>query len=362
MLPVISSDRPALGPTILLLEGNADRAVFLGEILSGIDGATVLRAGRRPEEARAALAAGGFDAVVLDLDALHRLELLDAVRRRAPDATVVALVGPFEDPELGREALERGADDVLENTATLAPALRRSLLQATLRRAESERLARRVQDLELFTRTAAHDLQGPLRAMNLVVEMLLEGDDGRLRRDQVECLLALRSQVHKLDALTDGLLELGTLGRDGLRLRPVPVDDVVTEVVELLGPSRGAQVRFGPMPTVLADRSLLVSLLYNLADNGLQFVRGRTPEVRICATRDEGMVRVEVSDVGVGIPEHQWERVFLPFVRGAVAADTPGRGLGLTLCRRIVDLHGGAIWIEGSGEQGTTMAFTLPAG
>ena len=378
MLPEVSHEEVALGRAILLVGQDADRAVFLEEILRAgspetppsVDGA------RNAGDARNALEGTGYDVVVVDLGAERagppsaadpgkrrdRLGLLEELRLAAGRVPIVVLVDPTDEIGLSFEAIHRGADDIVEKNGDLAPCLQRAILAASHRRAEADRLAQRVQDLELFTRTAAHDIQGPLRSMNLVVEMLIQGDDGRLRRDQVECLLALRNQVHKLDVLSDGLLQLATLGRDCLRLRPVPIDDVVAEVADLVGSGSDEYLHYGPMPTVLADRTLLVSLLHNLVDNGLKYVRNRAPNVWIRAVRDREMIRVEVTDNGIGIPDHQRERIFLPFVRGAAVSDSPGHGLGLAMCRRIAELHGGSIWVHESGNGGTTIAFTMPAG
>lgn len=371
MLSEVSPKEVAPGRAILLIEQDSDRAVFVREILrAGSPSAppSIDDAGSA-ERAVNSLASHEYDVVVLDLDGgpareggAHGLGLLEEVRAASEHTPIVVLVDPDDETGLGLEAVRLGADDVVEKGSSLGVRLQRSILAATQRRERSARLARRVQDLEIFTRTAAHDIHAPLRTMNLVVQMLLQGDDGRLRKDQVECLLALRNQVHKLDVLSDGLLQLATLGRECLRLKPVPIDDVVAEVADLVGSKGGEYLHYGPMPTVLADRTLLVSLLHNLVDNGLKYVRNQSPNVWIRALREGEMVRVEVTDTGIGIPEHQREKVFLPFVRGAAVSDSPGHGLGLAMCRRIVELHGGAIWVEASGDNGTTIAFTLPMG
>ena len=395
MLRELSSETEGAAPSILLLEPDPDRTVFARRMLTaGHHGtAPTIRVADSVGALKDLAGDGPHSAIVVDLEggADGRLELLEQARSVAGSLPVIALVastsenprgtravetlgdgstvsfdppaGPdFAADALATDAVALGADDVLEKTTPLAPRLWKAIGAACRRNSEVVRLRRRVQDLELFTRTAAHDIQGPLRTMNLVVEMLLQGDDGRLRKDQLECLLALRNQVHKLDVLSDGLFQLAALGRESLRMRPVPVDDVVSEVAELVGSEANQCLQYGPMPTVLADRTLLVSLLHNVIDNGLRYVRGHAPQVRVSACREGDFVRVDVSDNGIGIPEHLHESVFLPFVRGASVSASPGNGLGLAMCRRITELHGGEIWVRESSGQGTTISFTLPLG
>ncbi|MEZ4649774.1 MAG: ATP-binding protein [Candidatus Eisenbacteria bacterium] len=374
MLRALSSDTEDVAPSILLLEPDPDRTVFARSMLTaGPEGLSPKISVAATVEALKQYAGDGTHAaIVVDLEGGSdgRLDLLEQARSVAGALPVIALVPSSTDSAAGSDradavatdAVALGADDVVEKTTPFAPRLWKAIGAACRRNSEVDRLRRRVQDLELFTRTAAHDIQRPLRTMNLVVEMLLEGDDGRLRKDQLECLLALRNQVHKLDLLSDGLFQLATLGREALRLRPVPVDDVVAEVAELVGSEANEYLHYSSMPTVLADRTLLVSLLHNLVDNGLRYVRGKSPHVRVCACREGDFIRVDVTDNGIGIPGHLHESVFLPFVRGASASASPGNGLGLAMCRRIVELHGGEIWVRESSDQGTTISLTLPLG
>jgi hypothetical protein len=122
----------------------------------------------------------------------------------------------------------------------------------------------------------------------------------------------------------------------------------------------GAEVTQGRLPTVLGDRSQLVQLLQNLIGNAIKYRDDRTPRVHVEADVQDDDWRFHVQDNGIGIDPEQHQRVFIMFERLHSPDRYPGTGIGLAICKKIVDRHGGRLWIEESGSEGTRFSFTIP--
>ncbi len=232
--------------------------------------------------------------------------------------------------------------------------------------ARIDELERSNAELERFAAVAAHDLQAPLRVVAGLVGMLGRRYAGTLDAQADELIARTVGAVERMQQLTDDLLTHARSGADTTQ-PPAPVDTaaVVAEVLDTLGPlvaEAGVTVEVHPLPTVVGHRVLLVQLFQNLVTNAVKFATGDRPHVRIGASRDGDRWRFTVQDDGIGIPPEARERVFEPFERGAGAADrAPGSGLGLAVCRRIVERHGGTIHADEAPGGGTVMTFTLPA-
>jgi signal transduction histidine kinase len=122
-----------------------------------------------------------------------------------------------------------------------------------------------------------------------------------------------------------------------------------------------AAITHGPLPTVPGHECQLRRVLQNLIGNALKYSGGRPPEVHVAAQREDGHWLLSVCDRGVGIPPEQHERIFQIFQRGQASDAVPGKGIGLAVCRRLVERHGGRIWVESQPKSGSTFYFTLPA-
>jgi light-regulated signal transduction histidine kinase (bacteriophytochrome) len=174
-----------------------------------------------------------------------------------------------------------------------------------------------------------------------------------------------------MQALIADLLELSRVGRTTDEFVPVPLDAALDRALEQLDEqiaTSGAQIeRVTPLPTVPGDRVLLTSLLENLVGNAIKYRReGVAPVVRISAEHDEPAQRwtVTVADNGIGIDPQYAEKIFAIFQRLHLRDSYGGTGIGLALCRRIVEFHGGDIWLDdvGSDDTGATFRFALPEG
>jgi light-regulated signal transduction histidine kinase (bacteriophytochrome) len=240
---------------------------------------------------------------------------------------------------------------------------RDALTEAVARRAAE--LSRSNRDLEQFAYVASHDLQEPLRMVGSYTQLLGEKYRGKLDADAEEYLRYTHDGVVRMRQLIDDLLAFARVGTRGKPFELVSTGESVDQAVgNLEGAIRAkqAEVTHGPLPTVDGDRSQLVQLFQNLIGNGIKFHGSGTPHVRVDAERQGAEWMFSVQDDGIGIPPEYQEKVFLMFQRLHTREEYPGSGIGLAICKRVVERHGGRIGIESSGRpgRGTRFWFTIP--
>lgn len=210
-------------------------------------------------------------------------------------------------------------------------------------------------DLQAYANLVAHDLSEPLASMQLLVTLLEQRPD---TPPSPEVLRQLRSSAERARELIDGVLAYARSGE--LRTERVDLARVVAEVAADLRPALEAhgELLVGELPEVEADPRQLRRVFQNLVSNALRFRRGDTVQIEVSALRDAREFVVSVRDDGVGIPQEHARRVFAMFSR--LDASAEGIGLGLAVCRRIVEAHGGQIWVEPADGGGSVFRFTLP--
>jgi signal transduction histidine kinase len=269
---------------------------------------------------------------------------------------VVAVDGPPEITGLGHdvEAMRR------ELVAQLAEVERS---EARLER-QAEELRRSNRDLEQFAYVASHDLQEPLRKVSSFCQMLERRYKGQLDERADQYIEFAVDGAKRMQLLINDLLAFSRVGRMSEGFTDVPLDDVLAEALRNLSvrvEESGAVVTADPLPVVPGDRRLLVQLLQNLVGNALKFAGDTGPRVRITAARRDGSWELAVCDEGIGIEPQYAERIFVIFQRLHAKAEYEGTGIGLALCKKIVEHHGGTIWLDTETPgQGTTFRFTLP--
>jgi PAS domain S-box-containing protein len=240
-------------------------------------------------------------------------------------------------------------------------------LNADLERRVHERTAeleRSNEALKEFAYAASHDLQEPVRTMGNYAEILARRYRGRLDADADEFLGFIVDGAEWMHQLLQGLLEYSRVEMSPPVTAPTPMDRALEQALGNLGAAiaeTGASVTSGTLPAVPGDRLQMVQLFQNLVGNAIKFRRpGVHPEVRVeAATRDSEWV-FAVHDNGIGIDLRQAKRIFAIFQRLHRRPEYPGAGVGLAICRKIVELHGGRIWVESRPEGGTTFLFALP--
>ena len=225
-------------------------------------------------------------------------------------------------------------------------------------------------DLSIFAGVVAHDLKAPLASVRGLAELVIEDvpDGVPEMAGARDGLLRIVRAVDRMDMLIETMLAYTTARHAPLRTVAVDPAPLVREIIEdrITGSGSGepvAEWSIAPMPPVRADPAMLRHVLDNLIGNALKYVRpGSTPRVEVAAAPTRrGQVRIEVADSGIGIPDADKPHVFDSFHRTEAAAGYAGTGLGLTICQRIVQRHGGEIGVADNPGGGTRFWFTLPA-
>jgi PAS domain S-box-containing protein len=278
---------------------------------------------------------------VLAGDRVERIET-HWVRKDGAVLDVVLTASPLRD---------RGGD-VVGASAVVHDITARKRDEAELRRSHAE--------LERFADIAAHDLREPLMAITQLTALLERGVDSQ----REEIITHLRAAAQHGSRLVDGLLDLARVGRGAPPAEPVDLRRVVEGLLGTLAPqieAAGARVEVGPLPTVLGVEGELARVFQNLLANALKFRGDAPPVVAVSAARSAREWTLTVADNGPGVSARNRERIFELFARGQVDGEAPGTGLGLAVCRKVVELHGGRIWVEPAPGGGSAFRLTLPA-
>src|SRR3954447_3490196 len=221
-------------------------------------------------------------------------------------------------------------------------------------------------DLEQFACAASHALSEPLRTVAGFSQLLQSRYAGRLDPDADEYIGHMATGVNRMQELIDDLLLYSRVGRAPLRQDDVDLEAVFGDVLEWMAPAvteSGARITHDPLPIVRGERGQLAQVLQNLLANAVKFTApGTVPAVHVSAEREGGAGwRMSVRDNGIGV-ETADEQIFKMFGRLHGPDSYPGTGIGLALAKRIVEAHGGRIWVEPAPGGGSVFSFTLPAG
>ncbi len=311
----------------------------------------------------AIVAAAGLTATWLFLNrlVLAPLEALGDDARRVADGDLRHQVEPGGPPEIARLAgdVEAMRARILEELSTVEQA--RTMLES-----QAADLTRSNEELEQFAYVASHDLQEPLRKVTGFCQLLQRRYAGELDDRADEYIAFAVDGAKRMQVLINDLLAFSRVGRTTDTFVPVDLDRVAASVVETLERAveeTDATVAIGALPTVPGDPTLLEALLANLVANALKFRSERPPSVQVSA-RPLGSDEWELTcqDNGIGIEADYAEQVFVIFQRLHTRDAYDGTGIGLALCRKIVEFHGGRIWVDTATERGgTTIRWTLPA-
>ncbi len=233
----------------------------------------------------------------------------------------------------------------------------------TERRHAEDALSRSNTDLANFAYVASHDLSEPLRIVSGYVELLASRYSGQLDEQADQFIDYTLSAVARMQKLIADLLAYSSVGSVPIASGLIDMDEVVREALDDLArmiEERGAEVEVDELPAVRGDEGLLGRLFQNLVSNAVKFSSAQQPRVTISAQRAEGAWRFTVTDNGIGIPAEDRRRIFQMFERGRARDSYPGTGMGLAICKRIVEQHGGDIWVEDASGGGSAFHFTLP--
>jgi signal transduction histidine kinase len=265
----------------------------------------------------------------------------------------------------------RSAAEAFNNMANNIEGLIDSLSQAeaALREAnesltrKAQELARSNSELEQFAYVASHDLQEPLRMISSYTQLIVRRYGERLDSDAREFMDFVVDGAARMKQLIEDLLAYSRVGTHGKQLKPTDCEAVLVKALTNLRSTvetNRAVVTHDALPTVAADGTQLVQLFQNLIGNAIKFRGKPAPAVHISAKEEDQTWLFAVKDNGIGIEPQYFERIFMVFQRLHIKSEYPGTGIGLAICKKVVDRHGGRIWVESRAEGGSCFYFTLP--
>ncbi|GIF02111.1 sensor histidine kinase [Paractinoplanes rishiriensis] len=227
--------------------------------------------------------------------------------------------------------------------------------------AQADELTRSNGDLEQFAYVASHDLQEPLRKVASFCQLLQRRYAGQLDERADQYIAFAVDGAQRMQRLINDLLAFSRIGRITSGFRTIDLDQVVTEAAAQLDPSDG-KIESGGLPTVEGEEPLLVTLFVNLIGNSIKFRRPEVPPlVRITARREGDEWQINVRDNGIGIETEYADKVFVIFQRLHSSDAYEGTGIGLAVVKKIVEYHGGRIWLDLEVTEGSSIWFTIPA-
>jgi PAS domain S-box-containing protein len=302
----------------------------------------------------------GVFAAARDVTARKRAEEELAAHQRRLEELVAARTAELEAANKDLRGSRRAALNLLKD----AMEARRAVEQAEegLRLAAQD-LSRSNKDLEQFAYVASHDLQEPLRAVGGFMGLLKNQYYDKLDDQAREYIDFAVDGAERMQGLIEGLLAFSRVGTRGGEFAPVNLNDALERALanlRTLVDESHAVVSSDTLPVVTADLVQMTQILQNLVANAVKFHGPRSPEIHVGAQRNKNAWEIYVRDNGIGIDPQYFDRIFLIFQRLHTRTQYKGTGIGLAVCKKIVERHGGRIWVESVPGNGSTFYFTIP--
>jgi signal transduction histidine kinase len=295
----------------------------------------------------------------LQRQVLDPVDELAAQTREVAAGAIDRRITPSGPPELA--ALGADVDSMRARIASQLARVEQARLEIVER---SEELARSNADLEQFAYVASHDLSEPLRKVANFCQLLERQYADQLDDKAKQYIAFAVDGAKRMQVLISDLLAFSRVGRTTENFEPVDTDRALTRALATLEDrmaASGAEIVHGPLPTVDGDPTLLTALFLNLVGNALKYRSPeRAPRIEISAELEDGNWLFTVTDNGIGIDAQYAERIFAIFQRLHLRDQYGGTGIGLALCRRIVEFHRGKIWLGESHGPGATFHFLIP--
>jgi len=329
------------------------------------------------DDFRRRIQATSYDVILADynLPQWSGMEALAILQRENLDVPLIVVTG-YLGEEKAVECVKQGATDCVlkDRLGRLALSVRRALEEKRLReqrRASEKELANKVAELarsnaelEQFVDVASHDLQEPLRMIANYTQLLAERYRGKLDEQADKYIAYSVDGAVRMQALIHDLLKLSRVGQQEIELRTTECRAVVEQALKNLQAAvdeSRAVVNWNLLPVVMADPSQLTQVFQNLIANAIKFHGEQTPVIRIEAEKKDHEWVLAVSDNGIGIPAESWQDIFVIFRRLHDRTEYAGNGIGLSICKKIIERHGGKLWVEAQAKPGCRFKFTLPA-
>jgi signal transduction histidine kinase len=310
-----------------------------------------------------------YDVILADykLPNWNGMESIELLRREELDVPVILVSGALGELT-AVECIKQGAADYVlkDQLARLPGSVRRAVREKQLRqenRQGQEDLARSNRDLEQFAYVASHDLQEPLRMVATYTQLLAERYQGKLDADADKYIHYAVDGALRMQKLVQDLLTFSRAGRGRLALESTDCNVVLQTALTNLEAAiqeGHAMVEHTQLPFVMADGFQLVQVFQNLIGNAIKFRGSEAPLIRVSAEAQAKEWIFSVADNGIGIGAEHADNVFIIFRRLHTRAEYPGSGIGLSICKKIIEQHLGRLWFESEPGSGSTFRFTLP--
>lgn len=396
---------------ILLFEDNPGDAGLIEEMTSESHYCSFkLRIAETLQEGTDLLKKDTFDLILLDLGLPDSsgMDTFNEVKAHNPEIPIIILTG-LKDDNTGIEAVKKGAQDYLNKGEVESKLLERSIIYSierkkteiqlqkyheTLEEKVKERtkelantnellkmeieehektearmekflkeLKRSNKELEQFAYVASHDLQEPLRMISSFTQLLERRYKGQLDEDADEFIQFAVDGAQRMQLLINDLLAYSRVTTKGKEFKVVDLEKVLDESLfnlKLSIEENGASISHDPLPDVMADKSQAVQLFQNLIGNAIKFRGKDSPKIHISIENGGNDWVFCIVDNGIGIESQHNQRIFKVFQRLHERETYPGTGIGLSICQKIVERHGGEIWVESELGNGSKFSFTIP--
>jgi signal transduction histidine kinase len=302
----------------------------------------------------------------LEISVIRPLSRLAADARKVADGEFTHNVDPGGPQEVRTVGIDvnRMRERILAELSTVRAAHTSLAAAHASLEARTEDLQRSNAELEQFAYVASHDLQEPLRKVASFCQLLQRRYAGRLDDKADQYIEHAVDGAKRMQQLINDLLAFSRVGRTAQRQEEVSCAVLLAQAWANLGPAvraSHAMIEVGDLPVVLGETSLLTAVFQNLLSNALKFAGEQAPRISVSARREGEQWLFSFSDNGIGIPAEYAERIFVIFQRLHDRAAYPGTGIGLAMCRKIIEYHGGRIWLDTTVTSGARFCFTLPA-
>jgi len=320
-----------------------------------------------------------FDVIIIDyqLPGMSGLEILEKLGKITDLIPVIMLTGAGNE-EIAVQAMKSGATDYLTKDVdgnyfellplVMSEAIDRFRIKAEHKRMQKDlqeyavKLARSNRELQQFAYVVSHDLKEPLQTIRGFTGLLEESLNGNLTDESSEYIEYIIAGTRRMERLIEGLLAYSRVKFQKMKVTKVNIGEIIEQVKQdlyAISHNKHAEITCDPMPAIRGNDRLLLRLFQNLLDNALKYCRNRPPKVHIAVSETDDHWQFSVKDNGIGIKAKNLERIFVIFQRAHSQKEFSGDGLGLAICKTIVENHHGKIWVQSKVDEGSTFFFTL---
>lgn len=358
-------------PNVLLVDDRRENLVALEAVLEPL-GLNLITA-TSGEEALGHLLKEEFSVILLDVQmpGMDGFATARQIKKRAKtkDVPIIFLTAISQDPTQALLGYSSGAVDYISkpyesNALQAKVSVFVELHQKNeLLKSQAAELARSNEELQQFAYIASHDLNEPLRVVTGYLELLQEDYKDTLDESAQMYIRSASASAARMQSLIEDLLRYSRVGSAERRMERMELGVTLHQALENLSvrvAENEAEVTHDELPSVLGDPGLMCQLFQNLVSNALKFRANEAPRIQVGAAKEGERWIVSVADNGIGFDPSRAARLFDLFHRLHTSTEYPGTGIGLAICKKIVEQHGGRIWAESEPGKGSTFSFSLP--